>query len=93
LLEFYIIDSNLIHKGIKILVYISRVLSYKKKLIVDKNCPVSRRTELRSRKILWDEQTHPWKRLHLQDILIQHRGRKLSCQCVLSKKITLLSLW
>lgn len=38
---------------------------------------VSRRSELKSRDFLLDEQSNPWKLLHLQDKPIQHRGGRL----------------
>jgi len=44
--------------------------------IADRIRTVSRRSELKSRTILMDEQSNPWKRLHLQDMAIQHRGGK-----------------
>ncbi len=58
------------------------VLAYKPshvlrlKEIADRIRTVSRRSELKSRTILMDEQSNPWKRLHLQDMAIQHRGGK-----------------
>ena len=58
------------------------VLAYKSKNflglkdIADRIRTVSRRSELKSRTILMDEQSNPWKRLHLQDMAIQHRGGK-----------------
>lgn len=61
--------------------------------IVDRNRPSSRRSELKSCTILMDEQSNPWKLLHLQDITIQHRGRKHRHQYELSNEITLLSPW
>jgi len=53
----------------------------------------SRRTELKSCTVLMDEQSNPWKRLHLQDTAIQHRGRKHRRRYELSNDITLLSPW
>lgn len=61
--------------------------------IVDRNRPGSRRSELKSCTVLMDEQSNPWKRLHLQDTAIQHRGRKHRRRYELSNDITLLSPW
>jgi len=46
------------------------------KIVVDISRTVLRRSELKSRTVLMDEQSNPWKRLHLQDTAIQHRGGK-----------------
>jgi len=53
---------------------------------------VSRRFELNSGRILTDEQSDPWRLLHIQDILSQHRGGKLRRRYGLLGDITLLSL-
>jgi len=45
-------------------------------IVVDISRTVLRRSELKSRTVLMDEQSNPWKRLHLQDTAIQHRGGK-----------------
>jgi len=45
--------------------------------IVDRNQTVSQRSEPNSGRILMDEQSNPWNRLQLQDILSRHRGLKL----------------
>jgi len=61
----------------------SEVLAYKKiqtkslRCIADISRTVLQRSELKSRTVLMVEQTNPWKRLHLQDTAIQHRGGKL----------------
>ena len=54
--------------------------------------PVLRRFELKSGEALTDEQSDPWKLLHLQDASIQHRGGKLRRRYGLLGDITLLSL-
>jgi len=61
-------------------------------LVVDINRTVSRRSELKSRTVLMDEQSNPWEQLHPQDSAIQHRGRKPPHRCGLFEGITLLSL-
>jgi len=43
-------------------------------IIIDIIRAVLRRSELKSRSVLKDEQSYPWKLVHLQDTLIQHRG-------------------
>lgn len=43
---------------------------------VDKNRPVSRRSELSSRTILTSEPLDPWILLHIQDMVNQHRSNK-----------------
>jgi len=53
---------------------------------------VSRRSELKSRGALMDEQSNPWGLLHSQDAPIQHRGGKLRRRYGLLGDITLLSL-
>jgi len=50
-----------------------------------------RRSELSSCRVLTVEQTDLWELLHSQGTLSQHRGAKLSYQCELSRKISLLS--
>ena len=42
----------------------------------DKNQTASQRSKPSSRSVLIDEQSNPWKRLHLQDTLSRHRGNK-----------------
>jgi hypothetical protein len=42
-------------------------------LIADISRAVSRRSELKSRTVLMDEQSNPWELLHPQDTMIQHR--------------------
>ena len=44
--------------------------------IVDRNRPSLRRSELKSRAVLMNEQSNPWESLNPQDTAIQHRGRK-----------------
>jgi len=44
--------------------------------MLDRNRTVSRRSELNSRTALMGEQPNPWKLLHLQDAMNQHRGAK-----------------
>jgi len=61
-------------------------------LIADISRAVSRRSELKSRNVLMDEQSNPWELLHPQDTLIQHRGGKLRRRYGLLGDITLLSL-
>jgi|NOAtaT_6_FD_contig_123_47064_length_1006_multi_15_in_0_out_1_2 hypothetical protein len=61
-------------------------------LIADISRTVSRRSELKSRGVLKDEQSHPWELVHPQDTLIQHRGGKLRRRYGLLGDITLLSL-
>ena len=46
-------------------------------IIADINRTVSRRSELKSRTVLIDEQSNHWKLLLLQETMIQHRGGKL----------------
>jgi len=62
---------------LKVLAY--KIIQYTKvfKRIGDINRTVSRRSELKSRTFLMDEQSNPWERLHPQDKAIQHRGGKL----------------
>ena len=43
---------------------------------VDRDRTVSRRSEPSSRATLMGEQPNPWKLLHLQDAMNQHRGAK-----------------
>jgi len=61
-------------------------------LIADISRAVSRRSELKSRTVLMDEQSNPWELLHPQDTMIQHRGGKLRRRYGLLDDITLLSL-
>jgi len=56
------------------------------------NQPVSRRLELKSGRVLTDEQSDPWQLLHRRETLIQHRGGKLRRRYGLLGDITLLSL-
>lgn len=58
----------------------------------DRNRPVSRRSELRSRTTLTDEQSDPYNLLQPQDVMIQHRGSKQLRRYELLGAITLLSL-
>ena len=44
--------------------------------LVDRDQTVSRRSEPKSGCSLIDEQSNPWKQLHLQDEHIRHRGTK-----------------
>jgi len=54
----------------------NQIQSYSLNNVVDRNSAASRRCKLKSCNFLMVEQTNPWKRLHLQDKLIQHRGGK-----------------
>lgn len=56
------------------------------------NQTVSRRFELKSGKVLTDEQSDPWQILPRRDTFIQHRGGKLRRRYGLLGDITLLSL-
>jgi len=60
--------------------------------MADINQTVSRRSKPKSRTALHDEQSYPWKFLHLQDPMIRHRGVKHSHRYELLKSINLLSL-
>lgn len=57
----------------------------------DKDRPVLRRSEPRSRNALIGEQPNPWDLLQPQDALIRHRGAKLPRRYGLSEEISLLS--
>jgi hypothetical protein len=61
-------------------------------LITDIIRAVSRRSELKSRSTLMDEQSNSWGLLHSRAVLIQHRGGKLRRRYGLLGDITLLSL-
>jgi len=61
-------------------------------LIIDISRAVSRRSKLKSRGSLVDEQSNPWELFHPQDEPIQHRGGKLCRRFGLFGNITLLSL-
>jgi len=73
-------------RTIKINSYVSR------KIIADISRTVLRRSELKSRTVLMDEQSNPWELVHPQDTVIQHRGGKLLRRYGLLEEITLLSL-
>ena len=60
--------------------------------MLDRNRTVSRRSELNSRTALMGEQPNPWKLLHLQDAMNQHRGAKQLRRYELLGGISLLSL-
>lgn len=60
--------------------------------ITDISRPVSRRSELKSRGALTDEQSDSWELLHPRAAPIQHRGGKLRRRYGLLGGITLLSL-
>ena len=45
-------------------------------LKVDRDQTVSRRSKPSSRTTLIDEQSNPWNRLQLQDVMSRHRGAK-----------------
>jgi len=61
--------------GLKFLAYNSNQ-TISLNVVVDINRTVLRRSELKSRSSLMDEQSNPWKLLHFQDEKIQHRGSK-----------------
>lgn len=42
-------------------------------IVADISRTVLRRSELKSRTVLMNEQFNPWKLMHLQDTAIQHR--------------------
>ena len=46
-------------------------------ITVDRDQTVSQRSKPNSGTILMDEQSNPWNRLQLQDIISRHRGLKL----------------
>lgn len=60
--------------------------------IVDRDQPVSRRSEPNSRTALIGEQPNPWQNIHHQDAMSRHRGAKRIYWYGLSKFISLLSL-
>ena len=57
----------------------------------DRDRTVSRRSEPSSRATLKDEQSYPWKLLHLQDVTSRHRGAKPHRRCERLDAISLLS--
>ena len=57
----------------------------------DKDRPVLRRSEPRSRTALIGEQPNPWDLLQPQDAMIRHRGAKPPRRCGLLEEISLLS--
>ena len=57
----------------------------------DKDRPVLRRSEPRSRTTLIGEQPNPWDLLQPQDVMIRHRGAKPPRRCGLLEEISLLS--
>ena len=57
----------------------------------DRDRTVSRRSEPSSRTTLMDEQSNPWKLLHLQDVMSRHRGAKQHRRCERLDAISLLS--
>ncbi len=57
----------------------------------DKDRPVSRRSEPRSRTTLIGEQPNPWDLLQPQDVMIRHRGAKPPRRYGLLEEISLLS--
>src|SRR4026208_224607 len=59
---------------------------------VDKDRPVSRRSEPSSRTALTGEQPDPWDLLQPQDAMSRHRGAKPDRRCELLDPISLLSL-
>src|ERR671922_3093406 len=58
---------------------------------VDRDRPVSRRSEPSSRTALMGEQPNPWDLLQPQDAMSRHRGAKPLRRCELSGRISLLS--
>ena len=58
---------------------------------VDRDRPVSRRSEPSSRTALIDEQSNPWDLLQPQDAMSRHRGAKPRRRCELLGGISLLS--
>ena len=58
---------------------------------VDRDRPVSRRSEPSSRTLLIGEQPNPWELLHPQDRMSRHRGAKQGRLCGLLGPISLLS--
>ena len=57
----------------------------------DRDRPVLRRSEPRSRTTLIGEQPNPWDLLQPQDVMIRHRGAKPPRRCGLLEEISLLS--
>ena len=58
---------------------------------VDRDRPVSRRSEPTSRTLLTGEQPDPWDPLQPQDAMSRHRGAKPPRRCELLGEISLLS--
>src|SRR5438105_9558071 len=58
---------------------------------VDRDRPVSRRSEPSSRATFIGEQPNPWELLHPQDVTSRHRGAKPPRLCELLGEISLLS--
>src|SRR3990172_2723391 len=58
---------------------------------VDRDRPVSRRSEPSSRTTFICEQPNPWELLHPQDVMSRHRGAKPPRRCGRSVAISLLS--
>ena len=58
---------------------------------VDRDRPVSRRSEPSSRTALTGEQPDPWDLVQPQDAMSRHRGAERSRRCELLGKISLLS--
>src|ERR671935_933974 len=58
---------------------------------VDRDRPVSRRSEPSSRTTFIGEQPNPWELLHPQDVMSRHRGAKPPRRCERSEEISLLS--
>ena len=59
---------------------------------VDRDRPVSRRSEPSSRTTFIGEQPNPWELLHPQDVMSRHRGAKPRRRCERLGAISLLSL-
>ena len=58
---------------------------------VDRDRPVSRRSEPSSRTTFIGEQPNPWELLHPQDVMSRHRGAKPPRRYERSEEISLLS--
>src|SRR5579863_7564884 len=58
---------------------------------VDRDRPVSRRSEPSSRTALMGEQPNPWNLIQLQDAMSRHRGAEPCRRCELLDKTSLLS--
>ena len=58
---------------------------------MDRDRPVSRRSEPSSRTALIGEQPNPWDRIQPQDAMSRHRGAKPPRRCELLGEISLLS--